>query len=172
MEILSLKTNPLNQNNYNKNKFTPENVGSLLIYPVGFTPETCLSCDGYVLKIVDFELLYSVIGKQFNSGSENSDEFRIPDYNITGRFLQPNSIPTKKFEAGLPNITGAVGAIGKTGAKYTGAFYYHSAGGALSNSGEADFNAGFDASRCSAIYGKSSTVQPPSQGVHVCIRYK
>ena len=172
MEILKLKTNALNQNNYNINKHTPDQIGSLVVYPVNYTNENCLSCDGYKLNINDYEKLYAVIGKQFNDGTESENEFRIPDYNITGRFLQPNSIPTKKFEAGLPNITGAVGAIGKTGAKYTGAFYYHSAGGALSNSGEADFNAGFDASRCSAIYGKSSTVQPSSQGVHVCIRYK
>ena len=29
-----------------------------------------------------------------------------------------------------------------------------------------------DASLSSKIYGKSNTVQPPSQGVLVCIRYK
>ena len=172
MEIKNLKTNPLNQNNYNINKQTPDQVGSLVVYPVNYTHENTLSCDGYVLLIEDYPLLYSVIGKQFNTGSEQATEFRIPDYNISGRFLQPSSSPVTKKEAGIPNITGAVGAIGKTGAKYTGAFYYHSAGGALSNSGEADFNAGFDASRCSAIYGNSTTVQPPSQGVHVCIRYK
>ena len=31
---------------------------------------------------------------------------------------------------------------------------------------------GFNASRCSGIYGASSTVQPPSQIVHYCIKYK
>ena len=172
MEILNLKTNPLNQNNYNINKLTPDQVGSLVVYPVNYTHENTLSCDGYVLLIEDYPLLYSVIGKQFNTGSEQATEFRIPDYNVSGRFLQPSSSPVTKKEAGLPNITGVVGAIGKTSATYSGAFYYHSAGGVLSNSGEADYNAGFDASRCSKIYGKSSTVQPASQGVHVCIRYK
>ena len=54
----------------------------------------------------------------------------------------------------------------------TGAFQYLKKGSALSNSGEADNIYDFNASRSSSIYGKSSTVQPPSQGVHVCIRYK
>ena len=172
MEIKNLKTNPLNQNNYNINKQTPDQVGFLVVYPVNYTHENTLSCDGYVLLIEDYPLLYSVIGKKFNTGTEQATEFRIPDYNISGRFLQPSSSPATKKEAGLPNITGVVGAIGATSATYSGAFYYHSKGGVLSNSGEADYNAGFNASRCSSIYGNSTTVQPPSQGVHVCIRYK
>lgn len=172
MEIKSLKTNPLNQNNYNQNLLTPEFVGSLVVYPIGYTHEKTLACDGYVLKIEDYQKLYAVIGKKFNTGSEATDEFRIPDYNISGRFLQPSSKPATKVEAGLPNIEGVVGAIGVSGAKYSGAFYKHSNGGALSNSGDPDYNAGFQASRSNAIYGKSTTVQPPSQGVHVCIRYK
>ncbi|MBR3995186.1 MAG: tail fiber protein [Clostridia bacterium] len=172
MEIKNLKTNPLNQNNYNINKQTPDQVGSLVVYPVNYTHENTLSCDGYVLLIEDYPLLYSVIGKKFNTGTEQATEFRIPDYNISGRFLQPSSSPATKKEAGLPNITGVVGAIGATGATHTGAFYNYGKGGVLSNSGEADYNAGFNASRCSTIYGNSTTVQPPSQGVHVCIRYK
>ncbi len=171
MEIKNLKTNPLNQNNYNINKQTPDQVGSLVVYPVNYTHENTLSCDGYVLLIEDYPLLYSVIGKKFNTGTEKATEFRIPDYNVSGRFLQPSTNPVTKKEAGLPNITGTFGVCG-TGYSGTGAFYYVKKGSALSNSGEADNIHGFDASRCSAIYGKSSTVQPPSQGVHVCIRYK
>mgnify|MGYP006916271182 CR=1 FL=1 len=30
----------------------------------------------------------------------------------------------------------------------------------------------FDASRSNSIYGNSVTVQPPSQTVHLCIKYK
>lgn len=172
MEILNLKTNQLNQNNYNTNKLTPDQIGSLVVYPVNYTHENTLSCDGYKLNIEDYEKLYSVIGKTFNDGTEAANEFRIPDYNVTGRFLQPSANPATKVEAGLPNITGVVGAIGLSGRATSGAFYYHSKGGALSNSGEADYNAGFNAANSSAIYGNSTTVQPPSQGVHVCIRYK
>lgn len=171
MEIISLKTHALNQNNYNKNVLTPENVGALLIYPVGYTPETCLSCDGYILKIIDYELLYSIIGKNFNSGTESTDEFRIPDYNISKRFLQPSQEPSKTYEAGLPNITGTLMGIDDNSWSYSGAFYSKALGGTSGGNLNGSWP-GFDASRCSAIYGRSSTVQPPSQGVHICIRYK
>jgi len=171
MEILSLKKNSLNQNNYNKNNLTPEFIGSLITYPINYTNEKCLPCDGYKLKIADFEQLYAVIGSEFNDGTEANDEFRIPDYNITGRFLQPSSKPAIKIEAGIPNITGTVGICG-VGYTPTGAFNYLKKGSSLSNSGEADHIHDFDASRCSSVYGNSTTVQPPSQGVHVCIRYK
>ena len=171
MEILDLKTNLLNQNNYNKNNLTPEFIGSLVIYPKNYIHEKTLACDGYVLKIRDYEQLYSVIGKDFNNGKEASDEFRIPDYNISKRFLQPTTNAGIKIEAGLPNITGTFGVCG-VGYTPTGAFQYLKKGSALSNSGEADNIYDFNASRSSSIYGKSSTVQPPSQGVHVCIRYK
>ena len=63
-------------------------------------------CDGYILKIADYKELYSVIKDNFNNGTEAADEFRIPDYNITGVFLQPNSVANKSINAGLPNITG------------------------------------------------------------------
>ena len=87
MEIKNIKTNTLNQNSYTINKLTPDQIGSLIIYPVSYTHENTLPCDGYVLLIEDYQLLYSVIGKQFNTGSEQENEFRIPDYNISGRFL-------------------------------------------------------------------------------------
>ena len=80
MEIIGLRTPALNQNNYNNNQLTPEFVGSLIVYPINFSHPKCLPCDGFVLKRVDYEQLFSVIGTQFNDGSEAQDEFRIPDY--------------------------------------------------------------------------------------------
>ena len=171
MEILDLKTNLLNQNNYTYNQLTSAFVGSLVTYPINYIPPKCLPCDGYILKIADYKELYSVIKDNFNNGTEAADEFRIPDYNISKRFLQPTTNAGIKIEAGLPNITGTFGVCG-VGYTPTGAFQYLKKGSALSNSGEADNIYDFNASRSSSIYGKSSTVQPPSQGVHVCIRYK
>lgn len=67
-----------------------------------------------------------------------------------------------------PNITGGFTAHdGRQGDKSSGAFYL------VSNLGHGDRDSGtpdmanllrygFDGSRCSALYGKSSTVQPPS----------
>lgn len=166
MEILSLKTNLLNQNNYNTNKQTPEFIGSLVTYPIDYTHPKCLPCDGFVLKCNDYEQLYSVIGTQFNDGTEAEDEFRIPDFNITKRFLQPGSVVGSKIEAGLPDHTHTVTA-----------FYWNSSGIAEEGRGNPDYGHQLSlttskASASNSIYGKSTTVQPPSQIVHVCIRYK
>ena len=172
MEILNLNTNQLNQNGYHKTILTREKVGALFTFPIDFTPEDCLACDGYSLEIIDFKELYKVIGDKFNQENDLAGTFRIPDYNVTKRFLQPSQNAGSIVEAGLPNITGTIGAIGLTGANYSGAFYKYSSGGVLANNGEPDYTAGFNASRCSAIYGNSTTVQPPAQGVHICIKYK
>lgn len=166
MEILSLKTNSLNQNNYNINKQTPEFIGSLVTYPIDYTHPKCLPCDGFVLKCNDYEQLYSVIGTQFNDGTEAEDEFRIPDYNISKRFLQPGSSVGSKMAAGLPDHTHTVTA-----------FYWNSSGIAEEGRGNPDYGHQLSlttskASASNSIYGKSTTVQPPSQIVHVCIRYK
>ena len=174
MEILGLKTNLLNQNDYTNNQLTPDFIGSLITYPINYTHPKCLPCDGYVLKIADYEPLYSVIGTQFNDGTEAEDEFRIPDYNITGVFLQPSLKANQNKVAGLPNITGYISGDDYKMAQIGGAFYF--SGTASGNHQETvggSFNiVRFDASRSSSIYGKSTTVQPPSQIVHVCIKYK
>lgn len=166
MEILDLKTNLLNQNDYNSNKLTPEFIGSLVTFPINYTHPKCLPCDGYVLKIADYEPLYSVIGTQFNDGTEAEDEFRIPDYNISKRFLQPSNTAGTKIEAGIPDHTHTVVAL-----------YWDSSGIIEEGRGNPDYGhhrtlTTSKASVNNAIYGNSTTVQPPSQTVHVCIRYK
>lgn len=166
MEILSLQTAPLNQNNYNKNNLTPEFIGSLITYPINYTHEKCLPCDGFKLKILDYKQLYAVIGSKFNDGTESNDEFRIPDYNITGRFLQPGTNVGKQIAAGIPDHTHTVSA-----------FYWDATGVAEEGRGNPDYGhqKTLTTSKASAnnkIYGASKTVQPPSQIVHICIRYK
>lgn len=71
------------------------------------------------------------------------------------------------IEAGLPNITGTFdantddGNSGKTGAFYNTGKEFDGA-----NGGQQGGLTGFDASRCSSVYGKSTTVTPPSYVVH------
>ena len=174
MEILKLQTNFTNQNNYSNNQLTPEFIGSLVVFPINISHPKCLPCDGYVLKRIDYEQLFSVIGTQFNDGTEAEDEFRIPDYNITGEFLQPNSVANKRIVAGLPNITGYISGDDYKMAQIGGAFYFSgTASGSHQETVTGSFNiVRFDASRSSAIYGKSTTVQPSAKTVQVCIRYK
>ena len=90
MELLTLNTNEINQNGYHFNKLTRNKIGFIYTAPIKIVPDDCLACDGYVLKIEDYKKLYSVIGSTFNNGEEAEDEFRIPDYNVTKRFLQPS----------------------------------------------------------------------------------
>ena len=166
MEILGLKTNSLNQNNYSQNLQTPEFVGSLITYPIDYVHPKCLPCDGFVLKRIDYEQLFSVIGTKFNDGTEGSDEFRIPDYNISKRFLQPGSGAGTKIAAGLPDHTHTVVAL-----------YWDASGIAEEGRGNPDYGhqktlTTSKASANNSIYGNSNTVQPPSQLVHICIRYK
>lgn len=191
MEILKLSTNEINQNGYHKNIITKDKIGALFIFPNGYVPEDCLSCDGYVLRIDDYAKLYTVLGKDFNTGNESEEEFRIPDYNLTGNFLQPGSSAFgSKKAAGLPNIDLALRVDGGGTAKqyygnaYLTAYGTDDYGGTLTvltnNSDEYMFQMSKAAKNRKAgdlildtnIYGKSKTVQPPSQIVHICIKYK
>lgn len=178
MIINKIKTPQLNQNGYHKNIFTKERIGTLFIYPIDFTPEDCLACDGYSLLIEDYLELYKIIGTKFNQPNDDARTFRVPDYNISKRFLQPGDGAGSSIEAGLPNITGGWNNVGAepgynnaSGAIYGnnigGTFFYHA-------NGRGGSMGGFylNASISSAIYGKSNTVQPPSQIVHIVIKYK
>ena len=175
-KLLNLTANQLNQNGYHKNVQTKGKIGALFAFPINHTPDDCLSCDGYSLLIVDYKDLFKLLGTTFNQIGDPEDTFRVPDYNITGRFLQPNSNVGIQTDAGLPNITGTTicffgqGAWGGfSGALYANSGYLAPAAGSGNVGGVAMT---FDASQSNNIYGNSNTVQPPSQTVHVCIKYK
>lgn len=93
---------------------------------------------------------------------EENERVFLPRNNWFMQVTTDTSKVGQYIEAGLPNIEGKIGAIGAVGFVASGAFYDAGNGGSLSNSGEADKNAGFDASRFNKIYGKSDTVQPAS----------
>lgn len=175
MKINALKCPLVNQNGYHVNTLTKERIGIIFIYPIDYTPDDCLACDGYVLNIADYEDLYKIIGTKFNKPEDAPGQFRIPDYNITGRFLQPGTNAGLQIEAGLPDITGVIGNGNwgfSTGQTFSGAFF--SGGGkTYGNYGQAGgHQCNFAASNSNPIYGKSPTVQPPAQIVHLCIKYK
>ena len=166
MKIINLITNEINQNGYNFNLLTKNKIGFLYTAPVNIVPEDCLACDGYVLKIEDYKKLYAVIGTTFNTGDETEDEFRIPDYNITKRFLQPGENVGALIEAGLPTHTHTItmNRTDKSGNDTDCVWSYgENRNGAAKVTSSAPNN---------TVYGKSTTVQPPSQVVHICIRYK
>lgn len=71
------------------------------------------------------------------------------------------------IEAGLPNITGTLDSNNNDGTNWkTGAFYDTGRGAQGADGDSGGGIIAFDASRSNAIYGKSSTVQPPALVVH------
>lgn len=79
------------------------------------------------------------------------------------------------IDAGLPNITGEVGPIDDmsnykiTKAFYKGPNYNYDA---KSDNNGGGWILGFDASRCSSVYGNSDTVQPKAYVSHYWLRVK
>ena len=214
MKVNTLKSPPVNQNGYHKNSLTKERIGTLFIYPIDYTPDDCLSCDGYSLQITDYEDLYKVIGTKFNQSGDATGTFRVPDYNVTKRFLQPGSGAGTQIAAGLPQhthsgtsssngahthsrgtmeIKGTFGALNEF-TTVSGAFTMANGGtrsegahtgsakvitftasknwsGATSSNG-AHTHTMTTGNASNTTYGGSTTVQPPSQLVHICIKYK
>ena len=166
MEISSLNTTEINQNDYHFNKLTQDKIGFIFTAPIKHTPKDCLACDGYVLKKADYKKLYAVIGTTFNTGEEAEDEFRIHDYNITKRFLQPGTEVGVQVAAGLPTHTHTLtmNRTSKSGNDTKCVWSY-----AENREGTASITS---SAPSNSIYGKSSTVQPPSQIVHLCIKYR
>ena len=119
---------------------------------------------------------------------------RLVDYlgtatlpNLNGRYLRAESTPGQMVEAGLPNITGVAHALvgpssriawdtkdtisGLTGPFYASGKYGSYASGQTINGESLPHNLNFDASRSSAIYGKSTTVTPLTYTVRAYICY-
>lgn len=92
----------------------------------------------------------------------------VPDFR--NRFLEGSTTPRTVLEAGLPNITGNFVAVFR-GNPVSGAFSDLGSGGHTKAKTDWDGqNIFFDASRCSSIYGHSSTVQPPAVTVRYLIK--
>ena len=74
------------------------------------------------------------------------------------------------FDAGLPDITGTLTgyAVSKY---YTGAFSSEGTITSFGSSGNDFCKINFTASKCSSVYGKSNTVQPPAVTVLYIIKY-
>lgn len=185
MKLLTLSTNEINQNGYHFNKLTRNKIGFIYTAPIKIVPDDCLACDGYILKIDDYKKLYSIIGSTFNNGEEAEDEFRIPDYNITNRFLQPSQEVGVIKEAGLPThkhfefsskVDGASSDNKSTqqlrnNMQVNSLWYSGYAAYVLARTSSAA-DVGLSSTPNNSIYGKSTTVQPPAQTVHLCIKYK
>ena len=143
--------------------FSNAPIGVIQAYSGTTIPNGYLLCDGASYKVADYPDLYAVIGNTYGGDTEN---FNVP--NLLDKFIQGSTTSGTEKEAGLPNITG--GWMPSVPVNYqlyaTGAVIPEiKSSGLVSLAGsQAAIGAGFkiDASKSSAVYGKSTTVQPPA----------
>lgn len=128
-----------------------------------------LVCNGQAVSRSVYAGLFAQIGTTYGAGN-GSTTFNLP--NLVNRVAWgATSGVGSAIEAGLPNIKGTFdgnvndGTGGKTGPFYYTGTYYNGADGDGGGGGLI----GFDASRVNAIYGNSSTVQPPALKLLPCI---
>jgi hypothetical protein len=131
-------------------------IGTIIAWASAKNPTdgTWLDCNGQ--SCAGYAELISILGKS-----------TVPDYR--NRFLEGSAAPGTVLKAGLPNITGSF-VVHMTN-PVSGAFYNGKSGYELKQ--YRDWNACqvvFDASRCSSVYGNSSTVQPPAVTVRWLIK--
>lgn len=140
-------------------------------------PNGYLLCNGAAVSRSSYAKLFQAIGTTYGRG-DGSTTFNLP--NLNQRFVEgtvtANNVGTTKA-AGLPNITGKVmlGNYPLLTSNHEGAFFGSDYGAADRHGQDSirDVPTTFsiDASRSSAVYGKSSTVQPASLCLLHCIKY-
>ena len=150
-------------------------IGSYIQFSGSQAPAGFLVCNGSAVSRTTYSRLFAVIGTTYGSGN-GSTTFNLP--NLIDRFLQGSSTSGTVKNAGLPNITGSASelygvtpSISASGAMYQVYLRNDDLHGADDNYKQCNFALGFDASRSSAVYGRSSTVQPNAITCLICIKY-
>ena len=128
-----------------------------------------LLCHGGTPSRTTYADLFAVIGTAFGPG-DGSTTFNLPDFRGKTFWGADNNLMSI-IEAGLPNITGQVTGDGGYGTASSGAFYQSSSTTGPNGSQRDARVVSMNASRSSAIYGNSDTVQPPAISVNVFIKY-
>lgn len=146
-------------------------VGTIIAVAYTGVPEGYMHCNGAAVSRTTYANLFSKIGTTYGAG-DGSTTFNLP--NTVARFLEGGIGAGTYYEAGLPNITGHFSTASEwSQGRFDGAFRRDNQAGS-GPEGSAWTNSqliSFDASRSSAIYGASTTVQPPAMTVIYCIKY-
>lgn len=133
-----------------------------------------LLCNGAAVARTTYAALFSVINVKFGAG-DGSATFNLPD--MRNRVAQGASGNLGAvLQAGLPNITGQFTIRGnQVNVGVVNGAIYKSAAESYQNStvegGRAGEIINFNASRSSAVYGKSNTVQAPAVALNCFIKY-
>lgn len=157
-------------------------AGTVIAYAGSVAPEGFIACNGAEVSRETYADLFAAIGTLYGEG-DGSTTFNLPD--LTGRVVQGSATAGTALAAGLPNISGVVcygismpnGEAANSGAFYTNAamvppFEAVNAGTVAWSSGKwGRVQIQYEASRSNAIYGNSTTVQPPALTMIYCIKY-
>lgn len=164
-------------NNLTLNWLDNLEVGDIFQYPSNTPPRRSLPCHGQAVSRTTYADLFGKIGTSYGTG-DGSTTFNVPDMRgrVAQGIYQSSQTVGQKFEAGLPNITGTISSSDDYGpmrsATASGCFYVtQKRSGLTGESKSKGHDVTFQASRSSAIYGKSTTIQPLALGVNFYIKY-
>lgn len=143
-------------------------VGAVIALASNHERSEYLLCNGAEVSRSTYASLFAAIGTTYGSGN-GSTTFNVP--NLTEKFIQGSSTAGNVRNPGLPNITGSFGGIRDVGTYPEGAFFDDGRKSNGSPSGRESRIINFSASRSSAIYGASNTVQPPALTMRYYIKY-
>lgn len=144
-------------------------VGTIIAVAYTGVPEGYMHCNGAAVNRTTYVNLFNKIGTTYGAG-DGSTTFNLP--NTVARFLEGGIGAGTYYEAGLPNITGNISAFKSSiSGAFVGSNNTNRYDGWNDNEDEYAVSTSFDASRSSAIYGASTTVQPPAMTVIYCIKY-
>lgn len=151
-------------------------TGAVQFFATLTAPEGWLVCDGRAVSREEYAALFAAIGELYGAGN-GSTTFNLP--NLIGRFAEGSTSNVgSTVQAGLPNISGKfwaarTGRDDLPGTVANGAFSEAGRWSAqVHNGANDDWGSIYElnASRSSAVYGRSSTVQPPSVRLLPCIK--
>ena len=129
--------------------------------------------EGAIVSRETYSKLFAIYGTTYGQG-DGSTTFQLPDFRNKALW---GSNTFGYISAGLPNIQGVGGSICSWGNSTNGAITIGSeqqialSGGPATGAAKAR-DLTFNASKSNALYGKSTTVQPPAIKVRVKTRYQ
>ena len=151
-------------------------TGAVQFFATLAAPDGWLVCDGRAVSREEYAALFAAIGELYGAGN-GSTTFNLP--NLVGRFAEGSTSNVgSTVQAGLPNISGKfwaarTGRGDLPGTVANGAFSEAGRWSAqVHNGANDDWGSVYqlDASKSSAVYGRSNTVQPPAVRLLPCIK--
>lgn len=151
-------------------------IGSIALFSGSSIPTGYLLCDGSALNREVYAELFDAIGTAWGAG-DGETTFNLPDLTDKTVWGGDSEAVGGYKEAGLPNVTGQLRALRLQNTiddTISGAFSFNSWGGnymQYASEGSREAAIGFNAAWSNAIYGKTTTVQPPAAVMQFCIKY-